>query len=365
MDKEEVTMSQKSTLASSEQTKANSQEESSIFLKKREGEACAEFDQLTKSVSDSGKLLKPPLPLDLTDLTSANDVGSAETDQKKASANQKGDPSNDIGISRKRLIRNRQSFAEKQTPDQKETKCSNVNCSVVFKKDTPRLYKARLFSETAYYCEDCSTSIRKKWTCPFCKSIYTNPGHSTNKDAQTWIHCDGKKCGRWTHLECEGKHRMQDLKSCINDDSYKFFCSDCFDTFTSQEFTPSTRKNSEYACSKIETQQVAPSTADFKDYRRLMASTSKFELLTNYPYFYLYSEAYQPISRLVQESRRESELEGRGLTISENELMKDFAKSGIELSGCFDQSQAGLKKSTEPPSYRKKHYRAAAMEGKF
>lgn len=361
MDKEEIATSQKSTLASSEQTKATLQEEQPIYLQKRAGAECAEFDQLIKSTSESGKLLKPPLT---TVVMSANDVGSDEADQKQAGTDQKGDIPSDIGISRKRLIRNRHSFVEKQTPDQKETKCSNANCSVVFKKDNPRLYKARLFSETAYYCEDCSTSIRKKWTCPFCKSIYTNPAHSTNKDAQTWIHCDGKKCGRWTHLECEGKHRMQDLKSCINDDAYKFYCSDCFELLKSHDYAPSTRKNSEYACTKAEVQVVLPSTADIADYHRTMASTSKFELLTNYPYFYLYSEAYQPISRLVQDSRRSSELENKSLQLSDHDLAKDFARSGIEVAGGFELSH-GHKKSSELNSYRKKHYRAAAMEGKF
>jgi len=73
MDKEEVATSQKSTLASSEQTKATLPEDASLFLQKRSVE---EFDRLIKSASESGKLLKPPLS---TIEMSANDNRSRMT----------------------------------------------------------------------------------------------------------------------------------------------------------------------------------------------------------------------------------------------------------------------------------------------
>lgn len=81
--------------------------------------------------------------------------------------------------------------------------CSNFNCTLV-KKVGMKWSKVKFPSETSmHYCEDCSKSIKKKWTCHFCKNLYTSPSHSKGADSYEWIKCDSSKCGRWTHIQCE------------------------------------------------------------------------------------------------------------------------------------------------------------------
>ena len=300
MDKEEMAMSQKSTLASSEHAKHNSMDEQCNFLQKRDCDYSNEFDQLVRSTSETGKPYLGRLP---SDLTHANDVESDETDRKPSKESNRADGRDDIGISKKRLIRNRQTFVEKTTPDQKESRCANLNCSVVLKKEAGRLYKTKYLNETALYCEDCNTSIRKKWTCLFCKAIYTTVQHSANNDDHVWINCENKKCRRWTHLGCEAAHRMQDLNVYINNENYKFYCSECNEHAKVIENIVAPRKQTEPAIVKPPVQQFLPSLEDLKEFRQAMTVHSRFEQLTNTPYFYLYSETYQPIGKLLAESK--------------------------------------------------------------
>lgn len=356
MDKEEMAMSQRSTLASSETAKVSSPDEQGHFLNKRDCDFNNEFDQLIRSASESGKPIRGTL---LCDLTQTNEVESDETDRKHQKEQNRPDLKEDIGISKKRLIRNRQSFAEKCTPDQKENKCSNNNCNVVFKKEACRLYKTKYLNETAMYCEDCNTSIRKKWTCLFCKAIYTEPSHSANNDNDTWINCENKKCRRWTHVGCEGTHRMQDLNLVINnDDNYKFYCSECYDQPKTLENTAAPRKLMETPVQKPITPQILPSAEDVKEFRQAMTIHNRFDQLTNTPYFYLYSETYQPIGKLLAEK-------GKLLTVPDQEFARDCAKCGLELSSeTLEQLMASQKKGSDMSIYRKKHYRMAAADHK-
>lgn len=295
-----MAMSQRSTLASCENAKTTFPDEQGHFLRKRESDFNKEFDQLIRSASETGKPSRGPLP---SDLTLANEVESDETDRKVQKEQNRADVKEDIGISKKRLIRNRQSFAERATPDQKENKCANMNCNVVFKKEAVRLYKTKYLNETALYCEDCNTAIRKKWTCLFCKAIYTEPNHSTNSDNDVWINCENKKCRRWTHLGCEGSHRMQDLNLVINNDNYKFYCSECNEQLKAFESIAAPRKPVELPVQKPTVPQVIPTLEDVKEFRQSMIVQNRFDQLTNTPYFYLYSETYQPIGKLLAESK--------------------------------------------------------------
>jgi hypothetical protein len=337
MDKEEMAMSQRSTLASSENTKVNSPDEQGQFLNKRECDFNNEFEQLIRSASESE---------------------SDETDRKHQKEQNRPDIKEDIGISKKRLIRNRQSFAEKCTPDQKENRCSNNNCNVVFKKEACRLYKTKYLNETALYCEDCNTSIRKKWTCLFCKAIYTEPTHSANNDNDVWINCENKKCRRWTHLGCEGSHRMQDLNAVINNENYKFYCSECNDHLKTPENIVPLRKPVEPPVQKPVMQQVLPSQEDFKEFRQAMTINNRFDQFTNTPYFYLYSETYQPIGKLLAEKQKT-------LTVPAQEFARDCAKCGLELSAeTLEQLMVSQKKGSDMSLYRKNHYRMAAADHK-
>lgn len=354
MDKEEMAMSQKSTLASSDNTKPSSAEDKGHFLNKRECDFSNEFDQLIRSTSEAGKHYLGPFP---SDLTLSNEVESDETDRKHQKDQNRHDSKEDIGISKKRLIRNRQSFAEKPTPDQKENKCANQNCNVVFRKDTSRFYKTKYLNETGMYCEKCNTAIRKKWTCLFCKAIYTE--HSAHNDNDVWINCENKKCRRWTHLGCEGSHRMQDLNAAIDNDNFKFYCSECnHDQAKLLENIVIPRKQIEVPVQKPLVPQILPSLDDLREFRQLLSATSRFDQLTNTPYFYLYSETYQPISKLVAEKTKT-------LTIPDHEFARDCAKCGLEMSfDTIEQHHISQKRVSDISIYRKKHYRAAAADHK-
>jgi len=297
MDKEEIAMSHGSTLTSSDFPKPTNCEGGAQFLTKRKMESNTEFEQLIRSVSDSGKVS----PRQAT-ATRPDPLGSDDSEVHEAS-DQKTEEKEDIGISRKRLIRNRQNYSERYQQDSSATKCSNPNCSFVSRRDLGRLTRMKYLSEAGNYCEGCCVAIRNKWTCPHCNSIYTDPAHSQGKDLFTWIKCDNKKCERWTHLQCEEKITLQDLKHCVNDSSIKFYCSDCSENLKPIESPSCNKKKPELPPLKSPEPILGPIITDKAELKSLLSTVNKFDQCTSYSYLYPFSEGFQFITKLAQESR--------------------------------------------------------------
>ena len=65
--------------------------------------------------------------------------------------------------------------------------------------------------------------------CEYCKQIYQNESFELSTlDGKEWVQCEGKECGRWTHVGCLenmiGKKREE-----IIDDKFIYHCSKCRD----------------------------------------------------------------------------------------------------------------------------------------
>ncbi len=222
-----------------------------------------------------------------------------------------------IGIGRKRLVRNRTALKTKASaaPEPRDQKCANPNCLFVSKKDLGKLLKVKNPEYTGSFCAKCVEAIEKKWTCSFCRGIYTDDHRSAQVDQKTWIECENKPCGKWTHLDCEQDHRRQeDLTMYVNDSKQKFYCSECYDSCRdvlppAETQPPASKKKSESISLSLVADQPPTQVPDqntINDLRSCLKPTSKFDQLTNQQFFYLYSENYQPIGKLASESSLDS-----------------------------------------------------------
>lgn len=229
----------------------------------------------------------------------------------------RNDDSEDIGINRKRLVRNRNPMKTKPPQIQqepREVRCANPNCTFTTRKEHGKLFRVDYMSNVGVYCTKCVESIEKKWTCPYCRSIYTDIGRSAMKDVKTWINCDNRMCGRWTHLECEQEiRRLEDLKLCIEDENHVFYCSDCFESNLGSRCEAKEPEGKQRAIiqkagnssssAEIEQQQPVPVVHCIHDLRSVLKATNKYDQVTNQPFYYLYSESYETVGRLLTNSR--------------------------------------------------------------
>ena len=209
-------------------------------------------------------------------------------------------------------------------------KCANESCNAGENGERVKLVRVLFQNEASLYCEKCSHAIRQKWTCLFCSCIYTEASHSNNRDQNIWIMCEYKKCCRWTHLECEEVHRNQDLKTKLKDSKYKFHCSECLENHKNKGESPSndTRVRPIAAMKSTSRRESLSIEENLNDkFAQCLNTESKYEIYTSSLFSYLFSESYQGVEKLIVESKRSLTLEsGLNLSLSENELSKDFSQ---------------------------------------
>jgi hypothetical protein len=338
MDREEKAMSYQSTLTSSDQLKASSAEETSIYLDKRKEDLNCAFDELMASVSDSSD--------DLSE------------DDRRSGPRVLAKPL--IGITRNQLARKRKPHLEVAATPESERKCANLNCAFKFRGCESSLVKTSYMTRLDYYCEQCTNSIARRWTCPFCIAIYTDPSHSLEKDTFTWICCDERRCSRWTHLQCEETHRNQEINRFLSDPSYKFYCSDCYGSSkTPVDYPSAGKKRSNSTVIKAESlSTVAPSEDKVNDqsaYKDSIAAFSRCSLYTSYSYTYMHSDHYMAADKLSADK-------GQPLLLSEADIASDF-ETLLKLTGNkrFVLSVNNLPQpvqSTDRLSNRKKQYKS-------
>jgi len=302
-------MSYQSTLTASEHLKPPSTDQSAVFLAKRKLEVNIEFDQLLASVSDSS---------------------DESSEEKPCERRRKMKPQ--IGITRKQLSRKRRPKFEMMTSQVVQRKCSNLNCSFVISGDESAMKKTRYLNELDIYCDTCTNSITKKWTCYFCAAIYTDLSHALENDSYTWICCDNHKCGRWTHVECEERNRNQAIVPYLNDQSYKFYCSDCYSpakqSSCSMDYPPIVKKRSGSTVLRQEASEgelILSDKADLSLFKKILSSTNKVDSYASFAYSYMYSESYQNADKLSSDK-------GNQLRLSESDLSKDF-EALLNLTG--------------------------------
>lgn len=215
-----------------------------------------------------------------------------------------------IGITRKHLERKRRPHFDIMVPQVVHKKCANMNCSFVLSGEESAMKKSRYLNEVNIYCDTCTNSISKKWTCYFCAAIYTDLSHALENDSFTWICCDDQKCGRWTHVECEERNRLQDIVPYLNDQNYKFYCSDCYSPAKQPvyhpEFGGGCKKRSGSTVIRHETSEgetIHPEKADYSLLRKILSPCNKVDSYASFAYSYMYSESYQNAERLSAESR--------------------------------------------------------------
>lgn len=301
MDKEEKEMSYQSTLTSSDQMKVGSPEETSIYLGKRNEDLNCVFDELMASVSDS------------SDESIEADRASEPRAPSRAG----------LGSGRRPPARKRKPQFEVEAAAEVQRKCANGNCGHLLRGDESSLVKTSYLTGPDYFCEPCAHAIAKRWNCPFCAAIYTDPSHALEKDPYTWVNCDEKKCGRWTHVECEEHHRGQEIARFLNDPNYKFFCSDCIARPKPHADWPSTgKKRTGSTVIKAETLPTIATPEDpvcgerplFRDFFQVL---NRCDQLTSFSYTYMYSDHYVAADRLSADK-------GKPLVLSEADIASDF-----------------------------------------
>lgn len=300
MDREEKAMSYQSTLTSSDQLKASSAEETSIYLDKRKEDLNCAFDELMASVSDSSDDSNP----------------EDRTSEPRALTKPM------IGITRKQLVRKRKPQFEVEVPSEVERKCANLNCAFMFRGGESSLVKTSYMTRSEYYCEECTNSIVRRWTCPFCAAIYTDPSHALEKDPNTWICCDEKRCSRWTHVQCEEAHRNQEFSRFLNDPSFKFYCSDCYGSAKAPlDYPPIRKRRSSSSVIKPESISTVATYED-KDndravYKDFFSVFNKCNHFTSFSYTYMHSDHYLGADRLSADK-------GKPLVLSDADIASDF-----------------------------------------
>ena len=152
---------------------------------------------------------------------------------------------------------------------------------------------------------------------------------------------------------------------CIKDSKQKFFCSECFDSCKetpppAETLPVASKKKSETLPCNLAAEQGPQQASDpnaISDLRSCLKPCSKFDQLTNQQFFYLYSENYQLVAKLVNESSRAFTPECKPLLLSEQEQSQDFEaifKSTSDPRLCFAAFGGG---ACEKGPSRKKLYR--------
>lgn len=289
-----MTYSHHSTATYCEPNKGHLPDDTSIYLDKRDSDVNVEFEELIASVTESGNLHPPFSHLSCIFLLLESECEDSENI-----------------VQRRRKEKTDEDFEKKSTNQKRKNRvgrpqvdlrCANQTCSVLGKKEKVRMFKIKYLGECSTYCEGCSLAIRNKWTCSFCKAIYTDSSHSQKKDLFTWINCDNKKCGRWTHLECEEKARGKDLKKCLADPNFLFYCSGCTEVSPKGQEHSHTKKKPVQALHKQEI-HMAHDLAEKTTLQSVLDGNNKFEEMTSFIFLYRYSEMYQSVERLVEESK--------------------------------------------------------------
>lgn len=297
MDKEDVAMSQNSTNGSADQVKQIPQEDREVYMQKRQNTINDEFTKLVGGGSDSDQ----------------DEAQAQETNRRR--------PRNipELGIRpANRTSRNRQSFTEKPIFEYRDSRCANPSCSITTKLEPNAKFqrmKNPFSSKTELFCESCAEAIKSKWICQFCQGIYS----ATNEE-NTWVQCDNKKCGKWAHLNCEAKINGEDIAVYLTESSKKFFCNNCLPNYQSDH---NKRKFEQSTSSKGYPEETLPHhvqavvAADPLEVRVFLAPPNRFQTYTEYQYVYLYSEAYQPITKVVSDK-------AMSILLPESEIAKDF-----------------------------------------
>lgn len=239
--------------------------------------------------------------------TPSNSVGDESSHEDRASEPRTATKPN-IGITRKQLVRKRKPQFDVDATPEVERKCANNICASTLRGDESSLVKTSYLTGPDYYCESCTSAISKKWTCPFCAAIYTDPSHALEKDPYTWICCDDKRCERWTHLQCEEAHRNQEISRFLNDSTYKFYCSDCYGRAkTPADFPSAVKKRSASTVIKAESLSTVATSEDKENdrsmYKDFFAVYNKCDHFTSFSYTYLFSDHYLAADRLSADSK--------------------------------------------------------------
>lgn len=188
-----------------------------------------------------------------------------------------------------------------------QKKCSNSNCSFIMSGVEINMKKTQYLNDVSIYCETCTNSISKKWTCYFCAAIYTDLSHALENDSFTWICCDNQKCGRWTHVECEERNRNQEIGAYLNDQNYKFFCSDCYSPCRPPA-DPCCENKKRSGSIRLRQDGVVDGLgrpadqADYSLFKKILSSSNKVDSYASFAYSYMYSESYQSADRLSADS---------------------------------------------------------------
>lgn len=322
MDKEDVAMSQNSTNGSADQVKQIPQEDREVYMQKRQNTINDEFTKLVGGGSDSGKVCSGSVgvPMTVSNYVDQDEAQAQETNRRR--------PRNtpELGIRpANRTSRNRQSFTEKTIFEYRDSRCANPSCSITTKLEPNAKFqrmKNPFSSKTELFCESCAEAIKSKWICQFCQGIYS----ATNEE-NTWAQCDNKKCGKWAHLNCEAKINGEDIAVYLNESSKKFFCNNCLPNYQTDH---NKRKFEQSTSSKGYPEEALPHhvqavvAADPLEVRVFLTPQNRFQTYTEYQYVYLYSEAYQPITKVVSDSRCPITAEAMSILLPESEIAKDF-----------------------------------------
>lgn len=134
---------------------------------------------------------------------------------------------------------------------------------------------------------------------------------SIKNDNSEWVGCDNSNCGRWTHIDCELKKGIFQIKDLLKDNSYKYHCPTCRNI----------KQNLNYGMKKSE------KIKNIDELNKIMIP--KFKKPEKNNYHYQYSDNYKGIDKLLTTYNKPS------LYLEEGEMFKDlelFNKiSGKEL----------------------------------
>lgn len=189
------------------------------------------------------------------------------------------------------------------------SRCGNKNCNK--RKEPGQSWLKLQFASQNFeqYCPSCTESIRMKWFCLVCNSIYTDSEHSRGIDKHDWIECT--RCARWTHIDCDQKLDPNDL-DCIEQENYQYFCMCCKEEDSSIVTTPklSTKhhriKHKNFKAKKKCVEHVK----DYLQNQNRLTNQYKFSSAFNTPSLYPFSDNYSSISSLFRSGKAFSYFRG-------------------------------------------------------
>lgn len=182
--------------------------------------------------------------------------------------------------------------------------CSNRNC--IYKGQGLPTEKVCFDGHEKEYCMNCSSSIKDKWVCSYCKEVGCK--EDTSPEHPDWVQCCMKHCKRWVHQDCEKIKGFKDIKTLVLDKKYKYICNLCRSKKHIKKYRD---QGSDF--------KKADKFSSIDDYFKNMIIRRKLPQMN---YTYLHSETYQSIEKLLSSFDKG----GSSLSLNETEIREDFLK---------------------------------------